>query len=589
MARLFPRTIHSVIQAVSLFVLLVNSTLVRAQDVMDWPAYPLSGHEITRGTGHYFAWWKLLLLWLLYLLWVKTTDWINKDTQILKLNHALWNPVNFFPFLAVFLIIAMSLPFPIGYAALLLSWIVPLGAYIFHRNSMVEEHDKVLTLSHFRHLLATGGRSMGMDIKTEKAAAHEKGAPVDFTAISAETESKNQANMILARQSEGYVAAKNLVADAIDQRGEKIMLDTDAEQVTVRYNIDGVWHEADPIERETGDLIVEAFKHLSNADPAQRRERQAGEFAIKYKNDKCRGHLVSQGTKTGERTIIDLVRDDIQFEDLNEAGMRGKLQEQLKAELAKTSGIMIFSSVPGGGLSTTVALAGKMADRYMRDFTSFQNEAKPEPVAENISIEPYNDKTSVAEQLQTLFRKDPDVIIVHDLSNQEILELTCKYAAKDKLVLATVRAKEAVEALLRVLLLKVPANTVAPLLNAVVNQRLIRKLCEECKEEYVPSPALLKKLGIPQGRVDKLYQPPTDEDLPVCKACSGLGYYGRTSIYELLVVDDSVRKALMKQPKLEVLRQVAKQAGNRSLQDEGVLLVAQGITSLAELSRALKS
>ena len=96
---------------------------------------------------------------------------------------------------------------------------------------------------------------MGMDISTEKKAAHEKGAPVDFKALSGDNENKNQANMILARQNAGYVSAKELVADAIDQRGEKIMLDTDSEQVTIRYQVDGVWHEADPMDRDTGDVV----------------------------------------------------------------------------------------------------------------------------------------------------------------------------------------------------------------------------------------------------------------------------------------------------------------------------------------------
>ena len=529
------------------------------------------------------------LLWLLYLAWVKTTDWINKDTQILKLNFMLWNPVNFFPFFVVFLILALSLPFVIGYGALVLSWLVPLFFYIFKRNASVEEHEKVLTVNHFRHLLASGGQSMGVDIKTEKTAAHDKGAPVDLTATSAATDAKNQANMILARQNEGYVSTKDLIADAIDQRGQKIMLDTAAEEVTVRYQIDGVWHQADPIERETGDMIVEVFKHLSSVDIAERRKRQAGQFKLKYKELKCRASMVSQGTKTGERTIVNFIEDGISIDDLEAAGMRPKMAAKLKETLAEPSGILVFSSIPGGGLSSTVALAGKMSDRYMRDFTSFQSGKNPEPVAENIAIESYDDASPVAEQLQTLFRKDPEVIIVHDLADKEILELVCNYSSKGKLVLTTIRAKEAVEALLRILVLKVPAKTVAPLTLAVVNQRLVRKLCSDCKEEYVPKPALLTKLGIPKGRVEHLYRPPTDEDLPVCKTCNGLGYLGRTSIFELLEVNDKVREALIKQPKLEVLRKVAKKTGHRSLQEEGVLLVAQGITSLAELSRALKS
>ena len=567
----------------SLLVVCASSSMSWAQE--SWPTFPLDGYNITRGPGMYFAWWKLLLIWLLFLLWVKTTDWINKDCQILSLNHLFWNPIAFLPFLLVLLAITLTVIFPIGFSALVLAWVVPLGAYVFHRNANVEDFQKVLTPDHFRHMLsgATG-------VKTEKKAAHEKGAPVEMMAISGESNAKNEANMILARQSEGYVPTKDLIADAIDRRSNKVMLDTDAEQVSVRYQIDGVWHESDPMERETGDVTVEVLKLLSDADPAERRKRQSGEFSLKYKDDKCRGVLVSQGTKTGERTIVSLVRDGLEFDSLEAAGMRGKLQERLKELLATKDGVLVFSSIPAGGLSTTVALAGKMADRYMRDFTSFQDVNKPEPVAENITIETFDSKKdSVVDKLRTVIRKDPDVIIVHDLENKEVGELICETATDDKLMITTIRAKEAVEALLRVLLLKIPAKTFAPLVRGVVNQRLIRKLCEECREEFTPSPALLKKLGIPAGRVDRLYQVPTpDENEKLCKACGGLGFLGRTSIYEILEVDDSVREALVKQPKLETLRKVARKAGHRTLQEEGILLVVQGVTSLAELSRVLK-
>jgi type II secretory ATPase GspE/PulE/Tfp pilus assembly ATPase PilB-like protein len=135
----------------------------------------------------------------------------------------------------------------------------------------------------------------------------------------------------------------------------------------------------------------------------------------------------------------------------------------------------------------------------------------------------------------------------------------------------------------------VPAAKFAPAIRAVVNQRLIRRLCEDCRQEYEPSPQLLKKLGIPEGRIDRLYRPPdpAESDKP-CETCNGIGYYGRTAIFELLTVDDKIRQALTQQPKLEVLRKISRQAGNRNLQQEGIVLVAQGITSVQELSRVLK-
>jgi len=581
------------VNVVSLLFVFMSSSMVWAQEA--WPTYSFDGFDIPRGDGGYLSKWKIGLILMLYGFWVRTTDWVNRDSQILQLNYQTWNPANFFPFFIVFFTLLLNFAFPIGFTAAVLAWLIPVIMYILYRNKNVEDHEKVLTADWFRHMFT---KKTG--VKTEKKAAHEKGAPVVFTPTSGESSAKNEANAIMARQSEGYVATKDLIADALNQRSTKVMLDTDAEQVTVRYQIDGVWHEADPMDREAGDATVEVLKKLADKNPEERRKRQSGEFTVQHNKDKdarknkknkCRGVLVSQGTKTGERTILSLVRDGMEFDSLEEAGMREGLQEKLQKMLNERHGLILFSSIPSGGLSSTVALAGKMADRYMRDFTSFQDVAKPEPVAENISIETFDGKKDdVYDMLRTLFRKEPDCVIVHELENKKILELLCEQGAEEKLILTTMRAKEAIEAVLRVLLLKVPAKTVAPLVHGVVNQRLVRKLCEECKEEVQPSPALLKKLGIPADRVSSFYQPPTyEENDKPCTACGGIGYIGRTGIYEVLELNDKIREGLIKQPKLELLRKLVKKSGHRGLQQEGLLLVVKGVTSLAELQRALKS
>jgi type II secretory ATPase GspE/PulE/Tfp pilus assembly ATPase PilB-like protein len=127
---------------------------------------------------------------------------------------------------------------------------------------------------------------------------------------------------------------------------------------------------------------------------------------------------------------------------------------------------------------------------------------------------------------------------------------------------------------------------------------LVRKLCDSCKEAYAPTPEILSQLGIPEGRVKAFYRPP--QPLPPtdarsrepakepCRACSATGYLGRTAIFELLVVGDTVRKVLAKNPKIELLRQAARKDGMKSLQEEGALLVIKGTTSLPELIRVLK-
>jgi len=119
--------------------------------------------------------------------------------------------------------------------------------------------------------------------------------------------------------------------------------------------------------------------------------------------------------------------------------------------------------------------------------------------------------------------------------------------------------------------------------------RLIRKLCETCKVAYEPTPDLSKKLGLPEGKVEALYRTPKPEEIEKpCKTCGGIGYVGRTAVFELLLIDDAIRQLLIKEPKLELLRKAAKATGMRTFQEEGVLLIARGVTSLAELQRVLK-
>ncbi|HEX6261002.1 MAG TPA: ATPase, T2SS/T4P/T4SS family [Woeseiaceae bacterium] len=300
---------------------------------------------------------------------------------------------------------------------------------------------------------------------------------------------------------------------------------------------------------------------------------------------------MSQGTQTGERVILQLDRPHSDFKSLRELGMREKMEEQLRSMLAQDRGIVLISSSPGGGLTTTMRLVMGLVDRYMRDIVAFQEKSAPEPVAENVEITTYDKAAGESPQrvLESLLRKEPSGVVVNELPNAQCAQMLCEQSLDGKLVVTTIRAKEAVEALLRVLLLKVPASKFAPAVTAVLNQRLIRKLCDECKQPYEPSPQLLQKLGIPAGRVDRLYRPPDpSEQEKVCRRCNGIGYYGRTSIFELLIVNDKIREVLETQPKLDVLRKVSREAGNRNLQQEGIVLVAQGITSVQELSRVLK-
>ena len=576
-----------------LLVVILLGDLALAQDSGAWPEFPTGAggrHGITRGPGGYLSWLKLIACWVTFLGWVATTDWANRDCQRLNLSYSVWNPIVFFPFFIGFFVFLLSMPlFVIGFPLALLCWLVPILVYTVKRNSVVEPYERVLTRDHLRHAFAQQVQKMGGSMSSQKKAAHELGAPVDLKAKGG-TEDENQANIIWARQTPGFLPAKEMIAKSFDRRADRMMMDFSRDTVTVSFQIDGVWHEDEALERDQGDPILAVLKRIAAMDIKERRARQSGFFHAAYKGNKHDFSVTAQGTKTGERVVVQKITTDVGFHTLEELGMREKMRERFKELLRTQQGMILFSSIPAGGLTSTVSVALSESDRYMREYAKVLEKKGIEPEVENVEVHHYDSAAgqTPANILPALIRKQPDALVVYDLSDAETVKILCDYVTvHEQLVLGTVRAKEAVEALLRVLLTKAPADQFAPVVTAVLNQRLVRMLCDACKEAYAPSAELLKKLGIPAGRIQSLYRPPENPD-DVCKKCNGIGYHGRTSIFELLIVDDKLRQALQRQPKLDVLRKLARQGGNRNLQDEGIAMVARGVTSLTELNRVLK-
>ncbi|MFO0896773.1 MAG: ATPase, T2SS/T4P/T4SS family [Pirellulales bacterium] len=542
-----------------------------------------------RGPGFNISLVKLGLVLGLFLVWVYTTDWISQDCDKHRFKYALWNPLNTFTF-AGFLLLFFVLPnFAIGFPLLFLAWAGPFGAYVVMRNGQLEMHERVLTPAHLRYVLAKTVNKIGIPMEAEMKDPHEKGKAVKLLARGGATDRDDNVNLLTARQSPGFVLVSDLIVEALDGRGDAVLFDVTPELVNVKFQIDGVWHDSEPQARETGDLMIAVLKQLCNLKPDERVKPQRGQFAAEYKGTKMHGRLQSQGTQGGERVVAQFDLVGFRFKTLDELGMRTKTQEQLKELLQRQAGFVIFSSPPAGGLTVTVDTVLRSIDRYTRNFSTVDEEKTKERDIENLHLTTYSaaNKESPASVLPKLVRTYPDVLVVRDPVNAESLEILCEQPGENRVVVTTTRAKEAAEAILRVMAMKPPGKEVAEVVTGAVGQRLIRKLCETCKEAYAPPPELLKQMGIQPGRLEAVYRPPAAPER-VCPDCNGVGFVGRTALYELLVVDDAVRKALLQTPKIEHVRLAARKAGMRTLQEEGLVLVAKGITSVPELVRVLK-
>jgi type II secretory ATPase GspE/PulE/Tfp pilus assembly ATPase PilB-like protein len=388
--------------------------------------------------------------------------------------------------------------------------------------------------------------------------------------------------------------AREILAEAFAGRASSLMLDYTQQGVAVQTMIDGVWIPNADKQREIGDSALETFKLLSGLNPQDRQSRQEGTFVAEYDGVRYATIFASQGTSGGERVLLHFEDKKIRFYTFDELGMRAKLQEQVVELLGARKGIILFTAAPGGGLRSTVDVALQTCDRYVREFATVEAQEHPYQSVENVPVTTYSEAEgqSPADVLVSLFRKDPNVVVVRDLVNAETVSLMCQEVAKhSRLMIGSIRAKDAAEALLRVMALDVPPAEFAEAITGVIGQRLVRKLCDACKEAFAPTPQMLQQLGIPAGRVQAFYRPPQpDPEQPKepCQACGAIGYLGRTAIFEVLAVGGAVRKALAAGAKLAVVRQAARKDGMKSFQEEGILLVAKGVTSLPELMRVLK-
>lgn len=402
--------------------------------------------------------------------------------------------------------------------------------------------------------------------------------------------------------SPGYPHAIVLLADAITKRCDRLLMDFLTGGVNVRYEVDGIWQTMPAIPRDIGDYMLASLKQVAMLDYRERRQKQEGDFVAEYLRVKHKCRLTSQGIEAGERVLISISRKRPPLEKLEDIGMRPGMRKELLDALNSAGGLVLFSSLPGDGLSTTWRAALQSTDRFLRDYYTMQEKSRQEPEIINVTPEVWDESKgeTMLSAMRSLLLREPNAIAFPEIGSAENLNEMCRLAATAEVSIATrIHARHAVEAVVRALLFKPDIDLFVSALELVVCQRVVRKLCPGCKQAFTPHPQMLAQLGLPPERVNVLYRHfqlrPEDlvdergnpREVVPCEQCGGLGYLERTGVFELLRIDDRFREVLKTSPTVGALNQAAHQSGHISLKDEGVLLVARGETSLEELQRVL--
>ena len=546
--------------------------------------------NVTRGPGFYLNVAKFVPVVILFFLWAWTTSWTEADTHDatdINQDFSKWPILNFFPFLVAFAVLWVVPIYAVGIILLLAAWLVPLFVYINVRNAELVEEDKVMTGRHFGEMGNALFKKMGMGKPFNKTAEElDEGPPLDFFP-KVKADQIEPELLLQARESESFDLAREVVYDAIDRRATEIQLEPGVEETSVRFRIDGVPHTADPFDRETGDAITTIFKIFAALDVNDRRKPQEGTLGAKVEGRDVEIRVETSGTKGGERLSMRIL-DAPTVTKLDQLGMRPKLAAEIKEIVKQPRGLLLACGPAGAGKSTILYACLRETDRFQVNVCTIEDPI--ETKVENVQQTEVSTKNgeSFAEPLRSLIRTEPEVLMISELRDAETATIACTAATTKCLVLSSVQADDTIKALVHLLDLGVEPPLLAGALTAIVSQRLVRVLCETCKEPYKPKPDLLKKANLPADKVDVFYRPPTpnpEEMREPCPDCADTHYVGRTGIFELLVITDALRELIRENPSIPAIKSEARKNGMIYLHEDGLRQVFQGHTSIEELRR----
>jgi general secretion pathway protein E len=546
--------------------------------------------NMTRGPGMYLNLYKFLPVLAIFLLWAWTSYWVDDDAKELgNPKFEVWNSVLFFSgVLGLALVWAIPI-YPISLTLLLLSYFVPLFTYIHIRNQTVPDDSKVLTPYHLGEVMNGLMNKAGMRGIFNKGdtGGNQAGPPIEFVGKSQGSSKADPTRVAQAEESRSYMSAKELVYDAVLRRATDIHFEPTTEQLSIRYRIDGILHAAEPFDRPTGDAVINVFKVLGALDISEKRKPQDGSFGAKLEGRELEFRVATSGSKSGEKMVMRILDSGAGVSGLDDAGLRPKLATEIRTLVTQPHGMFLCCGPTGSGKTTTLYACLREIDRFQRNIITVEDPI--EYHLDNITQMEINTKSgqTFSGSLRSILRQDPDVIMIGEIRDQETATIACQAATTGHMVFSTVHANDTVTALFRLLDLGVEPFMIASALTAVLGQRLVRVLCENCKEPYKPKPEFLKKANLPADKVDVFYRRPA-EPQEVCPQCGGTGYLGRTGIFELLIITESMRDMIRENPSLNAIKAEARKNGMIYLQEDGLRQVIQGKTSIDELLRVVK-
>ena len=534
--------------------------------------------------GGYVALYKLLLVLAFFLVWLPLVNWVYADAQAVKSDRRFWTMV-IAAAGAVAIWLWLLIPFFwIGFLIYLILVGSVAMSYVMHRNGRVAEFEKVLTADHLRSLLIN---------PTKKVSKSSRG----LTFITA---NKNEVPLPDSKSpdAEAFQILCEIIDDAVWRRVSQILLTPQKDNYAVVYEIDGVASSQGERSKEEVDLLARYLKQLADLDVEEKRKPQTGSFSTQKDNDwkkKIAWEVQTAGSTAGEQIRI-VKAEDYTSRKLSELGLNENQFESIRSLRDCKGGMVLLSGPAKSGVTSTLYAMLGNHDPFLNNVVTLERKIAVElpSITQNEYTLSDTGTTTFSRKLQSLLRRGPDIVGVSECDEEVAAKLCCSAAKDGKVVYATLAANSVIETVDKFLKLVGDKNIAADALEAVINQRLVRMLCPDCRQAYKPNPALFKKFNIPADQVDMFYRPGEIEydkhGKPiVCEKCQGTGFYGRTGLFETIRITDELRQAIRSSNSIQEIGSAFRKAGMLYMQEQSIKKVTVGSTSINEVIRNFTS
>jgi len=375
-----------------------------------------------------------------------------------------------------------------------------------------------------------------------------------------------------------------LITQAIQDRASDIHLEPTETDLRVRFRIDGVLHEIMRSPKAIQSGVISRLKIMADINIAERRIPQDGRLTINTHGKKVDLRVATLPTVWGEKVVMRILDNSTARLDLTDLGFSEDNYTRYSQSFTKPYGMILVTGPTGSGKSTTLYATLNIVSRPEVNVITVEDPV--EYRLPGINQVQTNNKAGLtfASALRSILRSDPDIVLIGEIRDHETGQIAVEAALTGHLVLSTLHTNDAPSAVTRLTEMGIEPFLVGSALDAVLAQRLARRLCPRCKEGYTPTPEALVAARFPWEDGKPL---PEIFRATGCSACSKTGYKGRLALHEVMVVSEEVERLAVERASATVIEKVARDEGMRTLRDDGLDKVLAGVTSLDEILRVV--